>query len=53
MVDFQCRIKESALCGPHRFLSERRFFSNSQVQCIAGKNQNRIRYSGFGLAFLE
>jgi len=39
----------SALCGPPRFLSEQLFFSNSQV----GKRQNRIRYSGFGLAILE
>jgi len=25
----------------------------SQVQCIAGKKQNRIRYTGFGLSILE
>ena len=36
------------LCGPPWFLSELRFFSNSQVQvqCIIEKNQNRIWYSG-------
>jgi len=48
-VDFQCRVKESALCGLPWFLSEQRFFSNSQVQCITVKNENRNRYSGSGI----